>query len=379
MVNIIYLYKGGIFMKTIKGVKMDLASCLELLKEIASNKGISEIGFGNIKNNMCEFNFCDGGIINIFLSNKGLTLSANYGKQQIIGSEIIKEFNDMLDNEFQRIKPSYAKYKVKLDKNSFKNNLKKAIVVIGGSIGEKNCTEYEYFQWEAVKDREKMSITLYNNGTLLIQGRTHMFWDNVCDWVEKELNSPVSEVLVRVTSDEHIVNKLKSESDEEVLDNAEQELKDRLGSSYSFLHNHDIKFLVASLSLLRYNKILPEYSPIIMPSFKALEGYTKKLLVKLYPSLEDEIYKPSFKFSKIFEYNNLFEIYVLRTEYYIDSAKTYALERLYAKLKDDRNPYMHSTAPIAKTCDNIEEASSIVDEVITLIADSYTCLSDVII
>ncbi|MDI9477837.1 MAG: hypothetical protein QM345_03720, partial [Bacillota bacterium] len=98
-----------------------------------------------------------------------------------------------------------------------------------------------------------------------------------------------------------------------------------------------------------------------------------------YPSLEDEIYKPSFKFSKIFEYNNLFEIYVLRTEYYIDSAKTYALERLYAKLKDDRNPYMHSTAPIAKTCDNIEEASSIVDEVITLIADSYTRLSDVII
>lgn len=48
-------------------------------------------------------------------------------------------------------------------------------------------------------------------------------------------------------------------------------------------------------------------------------------------------------------------------------------------MKDDRNPYMHSTAPIAKTCDNIEEASSIVDEVITLIADSYTCLSDVII
>ena len=64
---------------------------------------------------------------------------------------------------------------------------------------------------------------------------------------------------------------------------------------------------------------------------------------------------------------------------FVESAKTYTLERLYAKLKDDRNPYMHSTAPIAKTCDNIEEASSIVDEVITLIADSYTCLSDVII
>jgi hypothetical protein len=125
-----------------------------------------------------------------------------------------------------------------------------------------------------------LTVTQFNNGTLMLQGKEDTLHNDCCDLVEKVANPSDKDVIARfISRDEESLRLFTAKYTPDLIAIAEKNVKDKIGDAYNYLEPYDKKYFVAAETLLLSGIPLPEYSPIVMPASKAFEGLAKKLVV----------------------------------------------------------------------------------------------------
>ena len=130
------------------------------------------------------------------------------------------------------------------------------------------------------RNSSSLTLTQFNNGTLLLQGKTDKLFEDSCDMVEKIANPSDREVIARFfSSDEKNLELFAAKYTPQLIELAENNVKNKIANAYEYLEPYDKKWFVASECLCLTKIPLPEFSPLVMPASKAFEGFVKKLLV----------------------------------------------------------------------------------------------------
>ncbi|EGD46756.1 hypothetical protein Cpap_1295 [Ruminiclostridium papyrosolvens DSM 2782] len=368
-------------MEVFENIKLTKEEIITKLTDACKGLGISVSGVEKKNEKLYHFKFSDVGIIAIYITKDGfMNPKYKFGKMHEQGRELLEIAVGDKSN-IERVKTTYAKYENLLTKFSsneqFTEEFKQYIEnELGGTIQLKHATLYEVFYWDIIKDNEKVTVHCYRTN-LLLQGKNNYLWDDICIWIEQKLDSPVSEMLVRITGDENINGKIATTA----INEAENILKDRLKTAYDILFPHDRKFLNSAICLILYNNPLQEYSAIINPAFKGLEGYLRKMIAEKIgsriPEVMKKVYDPKLSLSWLVEKDKYMDTYFINRNYgdSRNPSNDRAFEGLYKIYKEDRNPYSHSTGLATRTCDSIEDAKDIVDQILSAISSTYSIFS----
>jgi hypothetical protein len=210
------------------------------------------------------------------------------GKRNSLQEEIKKlktEFEAdpkyFLGKKFRDISPCTMKYDIMLPElrdlifQSFDNNPEFHVEII--PISKPETTSYRA---KIVKNNSSLTLTQYSNGTLLLQGKSDLLFNECCDSIEKISKRTEKEIACRFISDnQNCVKYLSENCSSEIINAAKSNVVNKVGEAYRFLETHDQNLLVASECLCLTKVPLPEFSPLVMPASKAFEGFAKKFLV----------------------------------------------------------------------------------------------------
>ncbi len=146
-------------------------------------------------------------------------------------------------------------------------------------------------------DGNRVTISQYNSGTLMVQGLSTELFDNVCDVLDIHLIQTLPERASRYLAKESERNTVTSyleqpeaenESTQWLFQNIEKEVVE-------FLYENDQRTLLAAAGVRnafqRSKGNLPDYSVVVMPFAKPYEGFLMKLAVHLGLTHEDALAK----------------------------------------------------------------------------------------
>lgn len=168
-------------------------------------------------------------------------------------------------------------------------NIEKIYGVVKGLPGEVVDREVgglaEVYRVEARYQGQRVTITQYDSGTLLVQGLSSPYFDTVCEILDEHLAQSFSERAARFISGE------KERADvtiyletPEAENEARRWLLERIGPEVlNFLYENDKRTLLAAAGVWNaaQGREWPEYSFVVMPFAKAFEGFVIRLAVHL--------------------------------------------------------------------------------------------------
>ena len=226
-------------------------------------------------------------------------------------------------------------------------------------IAESPSSAIEY-RAKISRNNSSLTLTQYNNGTLLLQGKTDKLFNDSCDLVEKIANPSDKEVIARfISSDEANLEIFTAKYTPELIVLAEGNLKNKIGAVYAYLEPYDKKWFVASECLCLTKIPLPEFSPLVMPASKAFEGFAKKLLVDI-GLLEAGYFKTKdANFSALSDKQNPKRKSICDKERHAGTM----LEKIGVCVKTNRHFMMHSDESKITKVDSQEEAEEKVDTI----------------
>jgi hypothetical protein len=205
-----------------------------------------------------------------------------------------------------------------------------------------------------------VTFTQYTNGTLLLQGKTDALFNDCCDLIESLCNPSEKEVISRfISSDEESLRVFIAKYTPELIGLAETKTKEALGEAYEYLEPYDQKWFIASECLSMAEIPLPEYSPVVMPASKALEGFAKKLLVDIELVPKDHWKNKNSNFSILYDHNHPSRKAICDKEKHTDSF----LEKLSLCLDMSRNFMMHSDDAKVTKVESPQEAREKLDSI----------------
>lgn len=204
------------------------------------------------------------------------------------------------------------------------------------------------------KDGYSITIQQFANGTLLLQGKTDILFDEVCDFIEKNAILDEKEIISRfISGDQGSLDAFVVKYTPELLPKAEANVKNKIGIKlFTYLNDFDKKWLIASECLLLVNIPLPEFSPIVMPSAKAFEGFAKKLLVDIGLFSPTHFDDKKANFSNLMDKNHPNRVTLCSLHKYADSH----LKRIESDLDFCRNFLMHSDDSAVTKIESFQEA-----------------------
>lgn len=362
--------------------------CINNIKTICSKSSISVTQDDKNDHIILNLNDSDGreGMIRIYDSKKGRTLDGSQ-KDDNFNEEILTEFETLYcGNNNANIIDKWSVYKIEGSKlGRIRQVIEETANKNGYSIEKDNKTTDTIYYRVRINGKEfkdKITVTQYNSGKLVIQGTGWQTWDDICESIERELNASVKEILVRyipTREDEKIDNIITNT----LLESAEKEVKSILEAAYEYLYDHDKTLIVSSKAQLLANVNYGDYYCYVAPALKVIEGYLIKAIVDLNIKTETQILeikpngKPKFNFSCVFEGNasmkpdlkNLLK----NTSSTVDQ-KERALLDIYDKYSWCRSPYQHDGVPPISEVNTYEEAESIFVEIIGMIKTTYSVL-----
>lgn len=204
-----------------------------------------------------------------------------------------------------------------------------------------------------------LTITQYSNGTLLLQGKTDALFNECCDLIESLCNPSEKEVISRfISSDEESLKVFVAKYTPELIGIAEAKTRESLGIAYDYLEPYDQKWFVASECISMTGIPLPEYSPVVMPASKALEGFAKKLLVDIGLFPKGHFDKKS-NFASLKDRNHPSRKAICEKNKHADSF----LEKLAVCLDMSRNFMMHSDDAKVTKIESPQEAREKLDSI----------------
>ena len=186
-----------------------------------------------------------------------------------------------LGHKISEIKVCAIRYDIMLCelRTKIKESLNKLEATV--EITESPSSAIEY-RAKISRNTSSLTLTQYNNGTLLLQGKRDKLFEDSCDLVEKIANPSDKEVIARfISSDEANLEIFAAKYTPALIVLAESNVKGKIGAVYAYLEPYDKKWFVASECLCLTKIPLPEFSPLVMPASKAFEGFAKELLVDI--------------------------------------------------------------------------------------------------
>lgn len=241
------------------------------------------------------------------------------------------------------------------------NKIRDELNLLGYSVDtQSNLNNNEIYRAKIQHNSMNLTIIQYKTGTLLIQGKQNTLFDEICTLIEKVAKPAGQEVVVRFIADNSdALNRFNAVFNPELQNRAEESIKAQIGiEAFTFLEEHDRKYLVASECLRLCNIPLPEFSPIVMPASKAFEGFTKKLVIAL--NIEDAAYfqYKNANFAKLKDKTQSRTKAVIEKDKY---AETY-LSRLILSLDMFRNFMLHSDdSSVSKVTSFVEAENKLND------------------
>jgi hypothetical protein len=210
------------------------------------------------------------------------------------------------------------------------------------------------------RNRYSLTLTQFNNGTLLLQGKTDKLFDDSCDLVERVADPSDKEVIARfISSDERNLETFAAKYTPALVVLAEGNVRRKIGAVYDYLEPYDKKWFVASECLCLTKIPLPEFSPLVMPASKAFEGFAKKLLIGT-GLFEAAYFKTAdANFSALYDKKNPKRESICDKEKHADTM----LERIGVCVKTNRHFMMHSDESKITKVDSQEEAEERVNSI----------------
>lgn len=257
-----------------------------------------------------------------------------------------------IGGEKQEIKTCATKYDIML--LELRTKIKESLNTLGATM-EISESPSSTIGYKAKMTRNGLSLTLtqFNNGTLLLQGKTNNLFNNSCDLIERIANPSEKEVIARfISSDEKILEVFAAKYTPELIVLAEGNVKKKIGDVYDYLEPYDQKWFVASECLCLTKIPLPEFSPLVMPASKAFEGFAKKLLVGIGLFEADYFKTINANFSVLYDKKNPKRKSICDKEKHVDTM----LEKIGICVKTNRNFMMHSDESEITKVDSQEEA-----------------------
>jgi len=321
------------------------------------------------------------GIIRIYATkSKGQTLDGSVGNTEI---------NDLILSTFEerhcqggdsRIESKVATYNVK--NNDF-DEIKDVIEISANKhsyvVKEKvTPPPHAYYSIEVSHSEihDKVTITQYNSGKLMIQGKSWEVWDDICNDIEEFLNISVEDIVLRMLSKEGttitnvITNTLQSDG--------QAKISERMGRAFNFLYDHDQNLITSSQCMLLAEVNYGDYYCYVAPCLRVIEGYLKKVIVELGFYTETEIEelnhngKPKFHFGWVYNGTSALQ-QDIKKQLINDpeNKKEDALLKVYNVYTNTRNPLQHDGPPVQRTITSYDEAESYFDQIVGVISSTY--------
>jgi len=230
------------------------------------------------------------------------------------------------------------------------------------------------YRIKITKNDSSLTLTQFNNGTLLLQGKTDELFDDSCDLIERIASPSEKDVIARfISGDEENLKIFATKYTPELIDMAEDNVKKKIGIVYNYLEPYDRKWFVASECLCLTKIPLPEFSPLVMPVSKAFEGFAKKLLVGIRLFEADHFKTKNANFSRLYDSNNLKRKTICDKEMHVDTMLT----KIGVCLKVNRNFMMHSDESKVTKVDSQEKAEEKVNNIFKDTKEIFDYFNDI--
>jgi hypothetical protein len=322
------------------------------------------------------------GIIRLYETKKnGQTLDGSGGNTEI-NDLILTLFSERYcQGGDSRIESKTAIYQLKQD--SFED-IKQVIEICAAKnsylISDKEAQIHINYMIEVShgQKQDKVTISQFQSGKLMIQGRSWEVWDEICNSIEEVLDVPMEEMLIRLMSKAgtSVTNVITSD----LKSDGQAAIKARLGGAFDFLYEHDKKLVTSSQCMLLSQVDYGDYYCYVAPCLRVLEGYLKKVIVDLGFYTETDLEelnvngKPKFNFSWVFDGSSTL-IPKIKTKLGTDPAvvaqKETALLKIYDEYIKTRNPLQHDGPPLQIMVESYSEAESYFDQIVGVIRATY--------
>jgi len=272
---------------------------------------------------------------------------------------------DFLGNEITEIKTCATRYDIML--LELRTKIKESLDGLEAKLEfiENPKSDVEY-RAKITRNDSSLTLTQFNNGTLLLQGKTDELFGDSCDLIEKIASPSEKDVIARfISSDEKNLEIFVAKYTPALIILAEGNVKEKIGDVYDYLEPYDKKWFVASECLCLTKIPLPEFSPLVMPASKAFEGFAKKLLVDIGLFEADYLKTKDANFSALYDKKNSKRKSICDKDKHADTM----LEKIGVCVKTNRNFMMHSDESKITKVDSQEEAE---EKVNTIFKDTKT-------
>jgi len=221
-------------------------------------------------------------------------------------------------------------------------------------------SKYVSYVTKISNEASAITVTQFQNGKLLLQGKFDPFFELCCDHIEKLAKPSNKDVAARfVSTDQSAVDEFVAKYTPDMIGMAEREVKKCLVSSYGFLETHDQNWFIASKCLCLSGIMLPEYSAFVMPSSKAFEGFCKKILVAIGLFPQGHFDSKKANFANLSDKAHPLRVTVCSKDKYVETH----LEKLRVSLDQYRNFMMHSDNSFVTKVETQERATNLVNEI----------------
>lgn len=204
---------------------------------------------------------------------------------------------------------------------------------------------------------DKITISTFNNGTLVIQGRPSPLYSETISFLGNNPDISINDI-------NSINNEFYGLSNKK--ENFELLIKETFPQSHDKIDNTIKKILLPSLVLRKQNLNIPDYSCYAFPALRALEGCLKYFLTDKGLVLSEKE-----NFGKYFKDTILRDNYKKQIG---NDTLTDELQEIYGYLKRNRHCIFHTNSILLETklLEKKEEADDIINNVLELIERIFT-------
>lgn len=305
-------------------------------------------------------------VLRIYSKKDGFKIDTSVGANKELNKEFEENFKDFKvteakDYSYRGLTESQF-YEIKIELENIKNDY---IDIIPRE--NKDPNKIDFFEVKDSRTNESVKIHMFKKGTLQLQGVVWNLWEDICEIIDLCKNSSVVDIIDRFLLGDSCYN-----DDEDYTDEINT-VKDILTEeTFDFLEEHFQDYLISAQCVLNSDCKMKEFSTVLCPTAKVVEGFLKQVLVKC--NLEDSInIKGNWNFGCVIDNNkgNYFIKYK-RGISKLPNKKEQAICDLYKVVKGYRHNLNHgslrSSAIVVKEKAN---AKKMYEDMLIKIKESY--------